>query len=165
MKKNTLLLVGIGAAALFFLMRRGGAQGRRRGLLDVQSPEIISQEEFEMPTIEENQRPSIVDTVQNIAQRGGEIFQNVREGIQQRRANDMIYMPGTAIPTGLTRQQLAKMQRQKRQQAAKKTRQQARATRQAARTTRKTQRQAARTTRRTQRRARRQKVGEIGVLF
>ena len=79
MKKNTLLLVGIGAAALFFLMRRGGAQGRRRGLLDVQSPEIISQEEFEMPTIEENQRPSIVDTVQNIAQRGGEIFQNVRE--------------------------------------------------------------------------------------
>jgi hypothetical protein len=158
MKKNTLLYIGIGAAALFFLMRRGTAQGRRRGLVDVQSPEIISQEEFENPTFDENERPSLMDTVQNIAQRGGEIFQNVKEGIQQKRANEMIYLPGTAISTGLTRKQLVKMQRQKKQQEAKKTRQ-------AARKTRKTQRQAARTTRRAQRRVRRQKVGEIGVLF
>jgi hypothetical protein len=158
MKKNTLLLVGLGAVALLFLMRRGTAQGRRRGILEVESPEIMTEQEFGVPTVADNEPRSLVDTVQNIAQRGGEIFSNVRESLSQNKNNQMIYLPGTAIPTGLTARKIAQLKRQKRQQEA-------RAKRQQARTTRKAKRQQARTTRKTQRRVRRQRVGEIGVLF
>lgn len=157
MKKNTLLLVGLGAVALFLFMRRGTAQGRRRGEVFVESPEPISESEFGIP--EETEQPrNLVDTIQNIAQKGGEVFNNIRDGVQQRRANDMIYLPGSNVPTGLTRSQLAKMQRKKKLEEQRKKRQQAR-------TTRKTTRQQARATRKAQRKVRRRKVGEIGVLF
>ena len=142
MKKNTLLLLGLGAAAIFLLMRRGQAQARRRGSVIVESPEAITEEEFGTP--EEPQRGSIIESVKNIADKGGEVIRTIRTARQQRQAGRQVVLPGGMV---VDPRQIRKFAAQKKREQAKKQRQQRRATR------------------KQQRQAKRRKVGEIGILF
>ena len=64
MKKNTLLFVGIAAAAVFFLaMRR-----RRESSVEAGSPIIQSEREFEADFTEVKPKLNVLDTVKNVLQ-------------------------------------------------------------------------------------------------
>lgn len=64
MKKNTLLFVGIAAAAILFLAMR-----RRRGSsVEAESPIIQSEREFEADFEEVKPKQTVLDTVKNVLQ-------------------------------------------------------------------------------------------------
>jgi hypothetical protein len=149
MNKNTLILLGVGAAAIYFLTRR--KRPDYSGLVSVESPQPITEQEFEAGS-GSGSGGSLLESVQNIAQKGGQIIQTIRDNRAQRKAKDMIFLPNSSIPTGMTRQQLAAFIKRKKREEERKKRQQARSQRKA-------QRQAKRTAR--PKRQRRRKVGEI----
>lgn len=64
MKKETILLIAAGAAAIYFLSRRSSG----RGVVTVTSPEIVTERDFETrtPSAQELSRP--IDQIRNIAQ-------------------------------------------------------------------------------------------------
>lgn len=139
MKKETLILLGLGAAALYFVMSR-----RRRGAVEVFSPEKISEEEFGAPTIETEPEP--VQRQKTILQSVKDIAKQTAENIKRKRAlKDVMFIPGTKI-------QISKKQFEKTIKAKKKEqRQKVRAE--------------SKIRRKEQRRIRRKKVGEISIMY
>lgn len=112
MKKDTLILLGLGAVALYFVMQR-----RRRGSVEVFSPEVMTEEEFGTSSIDQRQP-------ENIIERGRNIFDTVKTVFQRSPEK--------------------KQARQERRAQRKTTRQAQRKVRQEKRTTRKAKRQEAR---------------------
>jgi hypothetical protein len=145
MKKENIILLGLGAVALFFIMKGRGMTARRRGEVFVESPEKITEEQYGTPDIETGQGGGLLETVKNVAQ-------SVRSKIQEKRQQQVVTLPGGIRIDLKKAKQIAKQ----------KQRQQKKASRQQARTTRKTARQEKRAIRRS---ARQQKVGDINVLF
>jgi hypothetical protein len=132
MKKETLILIGLGAAALYFVMSK-----RRRGTVEVFSPEKISEEEFGTPTNERQAAP-MVETGKTLLQSVKDIALTTAAKIKRRKATkDLLYLPGMKTPVSKSKFNKA-IREQKRKQRQQK---------------------------RAESRIRRKKVGEISILY
>lgn len=76
MKKETIILIGLGAVALYFVMQK-----RRRGAVFVESPEKISEEEFGTPTMEEQESQPITEKARKVI----DVVKNVFKGSPERK--------------------------------------------------------------------------------
>lgn len=113
MKKETIILIGLGAVALYFVMQK-----RRRGAVFVESPEKISEEEYGKPTIEETEAAP-VQTGKSILESVRDITKSTREAIKRKKAlKDVMFIPGTRIPISKKKfQKEIRMQKKKQRQA------------------------------------------------
>ena len=80
MKKDTLILLGLGAVALYFVMQR-----RRRGSVEVFSPEVMTEEEFGTPSTDQRQPEDIIERGRNIFDTVKTVFQRSPEKKQARQ--------------------------------------------------------------------------------
>lgn len=115
MKKETLILIGLSAVALYFVMNK-----RRRGAVFVESPEKISEEEFGTPTSERQAAP-MVETGKTLLQSVKDIALTTAASIKRRKATkDLLYLPGMKTPISKSkfnkaiRQQKRTIRKQKR---------------------------------------------------
>ena len=119
MKKETILLLGLGAAAVYFLMRK-----RRdySDLVSVESPEKITEAEFEAA------QPSETTSAAPILQRGKSLLESVkniaqqtREKIKRKRAlKDIMFLPGMSKPISKKQfQKTVRQQKAKQRKAAR----------------------------------------------
>lgn len=113
MKKETIILIGLGAVALYFVMQK-----RRRGAVFVESPEKISEEEFGKRTMEETEAAP-VQTGKSILESVRDITKSSRAAIKRKKAlKDVMFIPGTRIPISKKKfQKEIRMQKKKQRQA------------------------------------------------
>ena len=115
MKKETIILIGLGAIALYFVMNK-----RRRGTVIVESPEKISEEEYGKPTMEEETEAAPVQTGKTILQSVRDITKKTREAIKRKKAlKDVMFIPGTRTPISKKKFQKAIREQKKKQRQAK----------------------------------------------
>ena len=80
MKKDTLVLLGLGAVALYFVMQR-----RKRGTVEVFSPEVMKEEEFGTPAIDARQPERIIERGRNLLDTVKTVFQRSPERQKERQ--------------------------------------------------------------------------------
>lgn len=132
MKKETLILIGLGAVALYFVMNK-----RKRGMVFVESPEKISEEEFGTPTKERQSAP-MVETGKTLLQSVKDIALTTAANIKRKKVTkDLLFLPGMKTPVSKSKFNKA-IREQKRKQRQQK---------------------------RAESRIRRKKVGEISILY
>ena len=114
MKKETIILIGLGAIELYFVMNK-----RRRGAVFVESPEKISEEEFGKPTMEETEAAP-VQTGKSILESVRDITKSTREAIKRKKAlKNVMFIPGTRTPISKKKFQKAIREQKKKQRQAK----------------------------------------------
>lgn len=116
MKKETIILLGLGAVAVYFLMRNKRAKGE----IIVESPEKISEEEFgnieQMET--QNQRGQVIDVIKTVAQKGASAIERAK---LRRKAKKAVKLPfGTATIDLEKARKIARQKARKQKRAQRK---------------------------------------------